>query len=144
VLSQKSLVTKVVGLGKMHNPAKNRVKIQKFVMELAQTMVNLVEHQVKACLVAFFVKRFSLEPWYDMFGIFPRYHITYHDSMRWFSIFLIFLNLLCSHFKSRSNSRCPSCMLGGWGTQVCDRFWGCTPSSHLQVFFPKFFDVWFM
>jgi hypothetical protein len=25
-----------------------------------------------------------------MFGIFPRYYITYHDSMHWFSIFLIF------------------------------------------------------
>jgi hypothetical protein len=35
VASQKSLVTKVVGLGKMHNPAKNGVKIQKFAMELA-------------------------------------------------------------------------------------------------------------
>jgi hypothetical protein len=87
VLSQKSLVTKVVGLGNMHNPAKNGVKIQKFTMELAQTMVNWVESQVKACLVAFFVKSFSLKPWYAMFGIFPRYHITYHDSMRWFSIF---------------------------------------------------------
>jgi hypothetical protein len=70
VLSQKSLVTKVIDLGKMHNPAKNGVKIQKFAMEYAQTMVNWVESQVKACLVAFFVKSFSLKPWYAMFGIF--------------------------------------------------------------------------
>jgi hypothetical protein len=62
VLSQKSLVTKVVGLGKMHNPAKNGVKIQKFAVELAQTMVNWVESQVNACLVAFFVKSFSMKP----------------------------------------------------------------------------------
>jgi hypothetical protein len=144
VVSQKSLVTKVVGLRKMHNPAKNGVKIQKFAMELAQTMLNWVESQVKACLVAFFVKSFSLKPSYAMFGIFPRYYITYNDSMCWFSIFLIFFNLLCSHFKSRSNSRCPLCVLGWWGTQVCDGFWGSTPSGHLQVFLPKFFDVWFM
>jgi hypothetical protein len=81
VLSQKSLVTKVVGLGKMHNPAKNGVKIQKFAIKLAQIMVNWVESHVKAYLLAFFVKSFSLKPWYGMFGIFPRYHITSHDSM---------------------------------------------------------------
>jgi hypothetical protein len=33
----------------------------------------------------FFVKSFSLKPWYAMFGIFPRYYITYHESMRLFS-----------------------------------------------------------
>jgi hypothetical protein len=90
---------KVVGLGKMHNPAKNGVKIQKFAMELAQTMVNWVESHVKAYLVAFFVKSFSLKPWYAMFGIFPRYHITYHDSMLWFSIFLIFLKFTLLPFR---------------------------------------------
>jgi hypothetical protein len=36
VASYKTLVTKVVGIGKMHNPAKNGIKIQKFAMELAQ------------------------------------------------------------------------------------------------------------
>jgi hypothetical protein len=36
---QKILVTKVVGHGKMHIYAKNGVKIQKFAMKLAQTMV---------------------------------------------------------------------------------------------------------
>jgi hypothetical protein len=35
VSSQKTLVMKVVGLGKMHISAKNRIKIQKFAMELA-------------------------------------------------------------------------------------------------------------
>jgi hypothetical protein len=40
VASQKTIVTKVVGTGKMHNFAKNGIKIQKFAMELAQTMVN--------------------------------------------------------------------------------------------------------
>jgi hypothetical protein len=38
--SQKTLVTKFVGTGKMHNPTKNGAKIQKFAMELALTMVN--------------------------------------------------------------------------------------------------------
>jgi hypothetical protein len=36
VASQKNLVTKVVVIGKMHNLAKNGIKIQKFAMELAQ------------------------------------------------------------------------------------------------------------
>jgi hypothetical protein len=40
VAIQKTLVTKVVGTGKMLNPAKNGVKIWKFAMELTQTMVN--------------------------------------------------------------------------------------------------------
>jgi hypothetical protein len=35
VSSQKTLVMKVVGLGKMHIFSKNRVKIQKVAMELA-------------------------------------------------------------------------------------------------------------
>jgi hypothetical protein len=29
--------------------------------------------------------------WYAMFGIFPRYYITYHDSMRCFFNIFIFL-----------------------------------------------------
>jgi hypothetical protein len=31
-------------------------------------------------LGAIFVKSFSVKPWYEI-GIFPRYYITYHDSM---------------------------------------------------------------
>jgi hypothetical protein len=54
---------------------------------------------VKSCLVAFFVKCFSMKPWYAMFGIFPRYYITYHDSMHWFSIFLIFFEIPLPPFK---------------------------------------------
>jgi hypothetical protein len=34
---------KVVGLGKMHIFTKNRVKIQKFAMEFAQTIITCVE-----------------------------------------------------------------------------------------------------
>jgi hypothetical protein len=85
--SQKSLVTKVVGHEKMHISAKNGVKIQKIYLKLPQTMVNWVESQVKCSLVLFFVKSFSMRFWYVMFDIFPRYYISYHDSMRWFSIF---------------------------------------------------------
>jgi hypothetical protein len=87
VESQKTLVIKVVGLGKMDISTKNRVKTRKFAMELAQTMVTWVESRVNSYFVPFFVKGFSLKHWYDMFGIFPRYYITYYDSMRWFSIF---------------------------------------------------------
>jgi hypothetical protein len=73
--TQKTLVTKVVGNEKMHITAKN------FAIELAQTKLNWVESQVKSYLVAFFVKSLSVKPWYDMFDIFPRYYIIYHDSM---------------------------------------------------------------
>jgi hypothetical protein len=72
---------KVVGLAKMHMSAKNRVRIQKFAMEVSKTMVTWVESQVNSCLVAFFVKSFSIIPWFSRFGIFSRYYITYHDSM---------------------------------------------------------------
>jgi hypothetical protein len=85
--SQKTLVIKVVALGKIHISTKNGVKTQKFAMELAQTMVTRVESRVNSCLVPFFVKYFSLKHRYAMFGIFPRYYITYYDSMCWFSIF---------------------------------------------------------
>jgi hypothetical protein len=61
---------KVVGIGNMHITAKNGVKIRNFAMELAQTNVNSVESQVKSCLVAFFVRNFSMKSWYAMFGIF--------------------------------------------------------------------------
>jgi hypothetical protein len=82
MLSQKTLVTKVVGLGEMHISAQNGVKIRTFAMELAQTMVIWVESQDKSCLVPFFMKSFSLKHWYVMFDIFLRYYIIYHDSMR--------------------------------------------------------------
>jgi hypothetical protein len=72
VESQKTLVIKVVGLGKMHISTKNRVKTQKSAMELAQIMVTWVESRVNSCLVLFFVKGFSLKHWYAIFGIFPR------------------------------------------------------------------------
>jgi hypothetical protein len=91
VSTQKTLVTKVVGNRKMHITAKNVVKIQNFAIELAQTKINWEESQVKSSLVPFFVKSFYMKRRYAMFGIFPRYYITYHDSMHWFSIFLIFL-----------------------------------------------------
>jgi hypothetical protein len=80
--NQKTLVMKVVGHGKTHISTKNGIKIQKFGIELAQTMVTWLESQVNSCLVAFFVKSFSLKPWYAKFVIFPMYCITYHDSMR--------------------------------------------------------------
>jgi hypothetical protein len=81
---------KVVGHGKMHISTKNGIKIQKSGIELAQTIVTWLESQDNSCLVPFFVKSFSLKPWYAKFVIFPRYYITYHDSMHWFSIFLIY------------------------------------------------------
>jgi hypothetical protein len=53
---------KVVGLAKMHMSAKNRIKIQKFAKEVLKTMITWVESQVNSCLVAFFVKSFSIKP----------------------------------------------------------------------------------
>jgi hypothetical protein len=72
VSTKKTLVTKVVGNGKMHITAKNGVKIQNFAIELAQTKLNWEESQVKSSLVPFFVKSFSMKCWHAMFGIFPR------------------------------------------------------------------------
>jgi hypothetical protein len=48
---------------------------------------------------AIFVKSFSMKRWYAMFGIFPRYYITYHDYMHWFSIFLIFFEFSLTPFQ---------------------------------------------
>jgi hypothetical protein len=96
---KKYLVTKVVGLGKIHNYAKNGVDIQKFAMRVAKTMVTWVESLVNSCLVVFFVKSFSMKPWHAMFGIFPRYYITYLDSMRRFSSFLNFFEPLLAEFE---------------------------------------------
>jgi hypothetical protein len=90
VESQKTLVTKVVGHGKMHIYAKNGVKIRKFAMEVAQTKVNWVQSQVKSPLVLFFVKSFSMKFWYAIYRILPRYYITYHDTMHWIFIFFDF------------------------------------------------------
>jgi hypothetical protein len=101
--SQKNLAAKVVGIGKMRIPAKNGVKIRKLGMELAQTMVKRVESQVKSCLVAFFVKSFSMKHWYAMFDIFTRLYITYHDSMHMFYILDIDLG---SHF-TENHLFCP-------------------------------------
>jgi hypothetical protein len=62
--------------------------------------------------------------------------------MHWFSIFLIFFfEFALPHFKSRTNSRCPLCVLGGWGPQVWDGLYGPTPLGHLQVFSLEFFEV---
>jgi hypothetical protein len=61
-----------------------------------------------------------------------------------FPFFWFFLKFLCPHLKSRSNSRCPPCVLGWWGPQVWVGLWGSTPSGHLQVFSPKIFEVQFM
>jgi hypothetical protein len=97
--SQKTLVAKFVGIGKMHILAKNGVKIRNLDMELAQTMVKRVESPVKSCLVAFFVKIFSIKHWYAMFGIFPRLYITYHDSMHMFYIFLNFFEPPLAEFQ---------------------------------------------
>jgi hypothetical protein len=72
VASEKSLVTKVVGIEKMHISTKNGVKIQKFAIEVSKIMVTWVEIQLNSCLVAFFVKSFSMKFWYAIFGIFPR------------------------------------------------------------------------
>jgi hypothetical protein len=99
VASQKTVDMKVVGHGKMHILAKKGVNIRIFATELALTMVRWIESQVNLCLVPFFVKRFSLKPWYAMFDIFPRYYITYHDSMRWFSIFLSFFEFTLLQFQ---------------------------------------------
>jgi hypothetical protein len=58
VASQKNLVTKFVGLGKIHFSAKNGIKIQKSAMELAQTMVKLGRKPSEIVLGAIFYEQF--------------------------------------------------------------------------------------
>jgi hypothetical protein len=61
--------------------------------------------------------------WDAMFGIFPRWCITHHDSMQCFSIFFwFFLNSLGPPSRSRSNSQCHRCLPGGVGTIVWSWF----------------------
>jgi hypothetical protein len=66
-----------------------------------------------------FVKSSPVNPWHGMFGIFPRWLITHHDSMQCFSNFFnFFLNSLSPPSRSRSNSRCLRCVPDGLGTMV--------------------------
>jgi hypothetical protein len=99
----------------VHIYAKNGVKIRKFAMEVAQTKVNWVESQTKSSLVPFFVKSFSMKSWYGMFGIFSFHYITYHDSMRRFFIFLIFLQILFASISNLGQTRGARrvCLVGG-------------------------------
>jgi hypothetical protein len=81
-----------------------------------------------------------MKHWYTMFGIFPRYYITYNDSMRRFSIFWIFLNHLWLNFKYRSNSWRPPCVLVGCPPP---KFGMCYGFPHLQGtsrYFPSKFS----
>jgi hypothetical protein len=59
--TQKTLVTKVGGNGKMHITAANGVKIQKFAIELAQTKHNWVEKQSEVLLGGIFCEDFFYE-----------------------------------------------------------------------------------
>jgi hypothetical protein len=74
------------------------------------------------------VKEFTCELLHAMFGIFPRWYITHHDSMQYFSIFL---NSLGPPSRSRSNSWCHRCVQGGLGTMVWSWLQVPTPSGDL-------------
>jgi hypothetical protein len=63
-------------------------------------------------------KSSPVNPWHAMFDIFPRCHITHHDSMQCFSIFFDFSEFPGPSSWSSSNSRCLRCLPGGLGTQV--------------------------
>jgi hypothetical protein len=69
----KTLVAEVVGNAKMHISTKNGTMVPKFVVELAQTMViwqgrprELMPRSTSLC------ESPHVNPWDDMFGIFPR------------------------------------------------------------------------
>jgi hypothetical protein len=46
-----------------------------------------------------------MKSWYGMFGIFPSYYITYHDSMRWFFIFFDFFQILFASISNLGQTR---------------------------------------
>jgi hypothetical protein len=85
--TQKTLVTKVVGNGKMHITAKKLGQDSKVCYRTCTNLAQLGRKPSEVLLGGIFLKSFSMKYWYAMFGIFPRYYITYHDSMHWFSIF---------------------------------------------------------
>jgi hypothetical protein len=60
-------------------------------VELAQTMVTWQGRPRELLPVSTSLwKSLPVNPWDGMFGIFPRWCITHHESMHCFSIFLIF------------------------------------------------------
>jgi hypothetical protein len=61
VASKKSLVTKVVGLRKMHMSAKNGVKIQKFAMKLAKNHGHMGRKPGELLLGGIFCEEFFYE-----------------------------------------------------------------------------------
>jgi hypothetical protein len=70
------------------------VSFQKHVEKLGQThgVVSSQKH-------ANFVKSVPMNPWHALFAIFPRYYITYNDSMHWFSNFSILFVFLLLTFE---------------------------------------------
>jgi hypothetical protein len=83
-------------------------------VELAQTMV-ICQGRLRELLPGStsLWESPQVNPWDGMFGIFPRWCITHHDSMQCFSIWF-FLNSPGSPPRSRSNSAVPS-MSAWWG-----------------------------
>jgi hypothetical protein len=92
-------------------------------VELAQTMVTLQGRPRELQLGSTSLwKSPHVNPWDAMFGIFPRWCITHHDFMHYFSIFTIFSEFPRPPSRSRSDSRCHWCLPGGVGTMVWSRF----------------------
>jgi hypothetical protein len=87
----KTLVAKVVWNANMHISTKHGTMVPKFAVELAQTMV-ICQGRPRELLSrsTFLGGSPHVNPWDGMFGIFPRWCITHHDSMHCFSIFLDF------------------------------------------------------
>jgi hypothetical protein len=73
VETEKTLVAKVVGSAKMHISTKNGTMVPQFAVELAQTMVTW-HGRPREFLPGSTSLRKSppVNPWDDMFGIFPR------------------------------------------------------------------------
>jgi hypothetical protein len=92
-------------------------------MELAETMV-ICQGRPRELLPrsTFLWESPYVNPWIAMFGIFPRWCITHHDSMHYSSFFWFFLNSLGPPPRSRSNSWCHWCLPGGVGTMVWSWF----------------------
>jgi hypothetical protein len=92
-------------------------------MELAQTMV-ICQGRPRELLSRSTTLWESphVNPWDGMFGIFPRWRISHHDSMHYFSIFWFFLNSPGPPPRYRSNSRCHRCLPGGVVSMVWSWF----------------------
>jgi hypothetical protein len=88
--AKETLICIVAFHDKMHKSPKNRVIITIFLYEFCMIILIWVESQSDSYIIPKYVKYFFLKYRYTWFGILHGNYNTYYDSLRKFSISLIF------------------------------------------------------